>query len=392
MNNFSPTAFLKNGVDVYLVKHTTASNMIYIIVLLAITGALIALPFVYVDVSVQEMGYIRPVAEKSEISSSISERVDSIFVREGQLIAKGDTILTFRRSVPDYQITYQQKRLDDYREHLNDLLLLSKGDKPEKFSSSVRQQEYAFYMQQIRECETNLSKAEKDIARNRTLFEKNVIAAEEYEQYQYEYDKAQNVLKTLKDNQLKQWQNDRNNYSNLYDEMKAAMNQEIKSKDRYVVVSPVSGTLDQFRGIYEGSSILAGSMLAIISPDSTLCAEIFVSPRNIGYINIGMPVNIQVSSFNYNEWGIIAGKVTEISSDYLTDGSGNNVFYKVKCNMGKNFLMRKNGVKGILKKGMSVSSHFMITRRSLFDLLYQKMDDWANPTQYNISTEDEKGN
>lgn len=34
---------------------------------------------------------------------------------------------------------------------------------------------------------------------------------------------------------------------------------------------------------------------------------------------------------------------------------------------------------------MTVISHFKITRRSLFDLLYQKMDDWANPTQYNNS-------
>lgn len=31
---------------------------------------------------------------------------------------------------------------------------------------------------------------------------------------------------------------------------------------------------------------------------------------------------------------------------------------------------------------MTVSAHFMVTRRSLFDLLYQKMDDWANPRQY----------
>lgn len=30
---------------------------------------------------------------------------------------------------------------------------------------------------------------------------------------------------------------------------------------------------------------------------------------------------------------------------------------------------------------MTVNTHFMITRRSLFDLLYQKMDDWVNPKQ-----------
>ena len=119
-----------------------------------------------------------------------------------------------------------------------------------------------------------------------------------------------------------------------------------------------------------------------ICPDSMLYAEINVSQRNIGYIAKDMPVNIQISSFNYNEWGSISGKVTEISSDFMTDTSGNNVFYKVKCSLDKNHLLRKNGVKGWLKKGMSVSAHFRITRRSLFDLLYHKMDDWVNPAQY----------
>jgi hypothetical protein len=81
--------------------------------------------------------------------------------------------------------------------------------------------------------------------------------------------------------------------------------------------------------------------LAIISPDSTLYGEVYVSLCNIGYISIDMPVNIQVSSFNYNEWGTISGKVTEISSDFMTDNAGNNAFYKVKCGLDKNFLVRK---------------------------------------------------
>lgn len=50
--------------------------------------------------------------------------------------------------------------------------------------------------------------------------------------------------------------------------------------------------------------------------------------------------------------------------------------------MDKDYLVRKNGVTGKLKKGMNVTCHFVITKRSLFELLYQKMDDWVNPTQY----------
>jgi len=102
-----------------------------------------------------------------------------------------------------------------------------------------------------------------------------------------------------------------------------------------------------------------------------------------------MPVLIQISSFNYNEWGSISGKVTEISSDFLSDNTGNGAFYKVKCSMDNNYLIRKNGVKGLLKKGMTTIAHFKITKRSLFDCLYQKMDDWVNPAQY-LKEEPEK--
>ena len=102
-------------------------------------------------------------------------------------------------------------------------------------------------------------------------------------------------------------------------------------------------------------------------------------------MNIGMPVHVQVESFNYNEWGTLPGEVNEISSDFLTDSQGNS-FYKVKCRTERNYLMLKSGQKGVLKKGMTVNAHFMITRRSLFDLLYQKIDDWANPKQYENKT------
>jgi multidrug resistance efflux pump len=377
-----PSEFIKSGIDAYIAKSAIRFRKIYWSFLLVVVVTLVALPFIYVDVSVHDAGIIRPVAEKTEIRASITELVDSVYLKEGQTVNQGDTILTFLPANPDHKINYQQLRLTDFQEHLNDLKYLAKGINPQSFNSATRRQEYYLYIQQKREYETILSKSEKDLERHKTLFEKGVIAKEEYETYQYENNKAENALASLKNNQISQWQNDLNDYTNLFEEMTAALNQELKDKDRYAIISPVSGTLDQFSGIYKGSPIQTGNLLAVISPDSTLYAEVYVSPRNIGYISKDMPVNIQIGSFNYNEWGIISGKVTEISSDFMTDASGSNAFYKVKCNLEKNYLIRKNGIKGVLKKGMEISAHFMITRRSLFDLLYQKMDDWINPAQY----------
>ena len=380
-----PSPLITNSIDAYIDKHPTKSQKIYWVVLFALTAAIISLPLVYVDVSVQDAGTIRPAVEKTEIKASITEFVDSVYTKEGLKIKKGDTILTFRASNANYKINYHKERLRDLQEHINDLKELAKGKRPDIFSSDTRRKEYSYFIKQLEEYKTTLQKSTKDYQRNKALYEKKVIAAEEYEKYQYEYNKINNELASLRDNQISKWQTDLNSYTNSYNEIFSSLNQEIKDKELYVITSPVSGTLDYFKGIYKGSNIQTGNSVAIISPDSTLCCEIYVSPRNIGYIHIGMPVSIQVESFNYNEWGTIEGLVTEISSDFLTDNN-NNAFYQVKCQLEKDHLIRKNGVQGKLKKGMTVISHFKITRRSLFDLLYQKMDDWANPTQYNSNS------
>lgn len=380
-----PNEWIENSIETYIYQHTSKSQIIYWIVLFAVTVTLAALPFIYVDISIQGSGVVRPVAEKAEITSSITEIVDSVFVKEGEQVNKGDVILRFRTNSSDYKINYQTNRLNDYSAQLADLAYLAEGDCPKFFSSPVRQQEYAYFIRKKQELETELAQAEKEYLRNKTLFEKKVISEEEYDSYYFKYKSQQNELASLVQSQISTWQADQNTYRNTYNEMSTNLKQEIKDKDMYIDRSPVDGTVDQFSGVYRGSSIQAGQSLAVISPDSTLCIEVYVTPRNIGFMNIGMPVNVQVESFNYNEWGTIPGRVKDISSDFLTDSQGNS-FYKVKCEMERDFLQLKNGRIGKLKKGMTVNAHFMVTRRSLFDLLYQKMDGWVNPKQYENET------
>lgn len=381
MSSLLPNEWIENSIEVYNYRQTTKSQVIYWVVLAAITIALVSLPFVYVDISVRGSGVVRPVAEKTEITSPITELVDSVYVREGSRVQKGDILLRFRTSSSDYKINYQTHRLNDYQAHLSDLACLARGEVPETFQSPVRRQEYSYFNRRKRELETLLAKAEKEYGRHKTLFDKQVISQEEYENYYYQYESQKNELASLVESQLSTWQADLNSYRNQYDEMNSALKQERKSRDLYVVRSPVTGTVDQFSGIYRGSSLQAGQTVAVVSPDSTLCLEVYVMPRDIGFMQVGMPVNVQVESFNYNQWGTLPGRVKEISSDFLTDGQGAS-FYKVKCSVERDYLELKDGRRGHLKKGMTVSAHFRVTRRSLFDLLYQKMDSWANPRQY----------
>lgn len=378
-----PNEWIENSIETYIYQHTTKSQIIYWVVLAAITITIVLLPYIHVDISVQGNGIVRPVSEKTELKSPIAELVDSVYVHEGQNINKGDVILRFRTNDSDYKIDYQSERMNDFQNHLADLVYLAKGQRPSVFQSPTRQQEYNYFIKKKQELETTTEQARRDYTRNKTLFDKKVISEEDYDKYYFQYQSKKDELASLVESQISTWQTDLNTYRNQANEMHTNLKQEKIDNDKYIVRSPVRGTLDQFSGIYRGSSLQAGQTIAVISPGSALCLEVYVSPSNIGYLRVGMPVKVQIGSFDYNEWGVLPGKVINISSDYMTD-SQNNAYFKVKCKLDRNYLvLRKTGRKGYLKKGMTVSTHFMITRRSLFDLLYQNIDEWINPVQYN---------
>jgi HlyD family secretion protein len=123
--------------------------------------------------------------------------------------------------------------------------------------------------------------------------------------------------------------------------------------------------------------VQAGETLLVISPDSNLLAECYVSPKDIGLLKVGMPVNFQVDAFNYNEWGLLPGEITDIANDFTL--MNEQPVFKVKCQLLKKSLALRNGYAANLKKGMTLRGRFVVTQRTLFQLLYDTIDDWVNP-------------
>ena len=155
------------------------------------------------------------------------------------------------------------------------------------------------------------------------------------------------------------------------------MAQVEKEKENLNIKAPVNGTIQNLVGVYTGSPVFANQDLAQISPNTNLLAEVYVSPNDIGLLREGMDVRMQVSAFNYNQWGLLYGKVKEISNDIQV--MNNQPMFEVKCSLNQDFLKLKNGYQGKLKKGMTLQARFVVTQRSLWQLMYDKVDDWVNP-------------
>jgi len=60
-----------------------------------------------------------------------------------------------------------------------------------------------------------------------------------------------------------------------------------------------------------------------------LIAEAYVSPNDVGLLHQGMPVLMQVSALNYNQWGLLHGEVQEISNDIQMQND--HPVFEIKC-------------------------------------------------------------
>lgn len=265
-----------------------------------------------------------------------------------------------------------------FKSDLQNLLLQT--SEAQILTTPLFQQSWFNYRQKVTEATTRYKKIKADYNRNRKLHTQKVIADAEFENFQFELDKARNDLELLKQNQLSQWQGELRNYEREQQDFESQLAQLQREKENLVIKAPVSGSIQNLAGIYSGSMILTNQELAQISPDTSLVVEAYVSPNDIGLIRTGMPVRFQVDAFNYNQWGLATGKIIEISSDVQIINE--RPVFKVRCLLDKDYLQLKSGYKGYLKKGMTLQARFMVAERTLWQLLFDKVDDWINPNTH----------
>jgi HlyD family secretion protein len=208
------------------------------------------------------------------------------------------------------------------------------------------------------------------------LFKKGVIAKTTLNESKLGYDLAINAIYQFKKQQSNTWQSQYVNYQNQVKELENTLIQLKESNNLSIIKAPISGTLLNVKGIEEGSFLTNGMVLAEISPETNLIIECYVNPNDIGMLKEDHKASFEVSAFNYNQWGLASGKIIEIGDDIELV---NNTSIKVICSLEQKYLLLKNGFKGSLKKGMIVNTRFELAERTLFDLLYDKVDDWLNP-------------
>ena len=354
-------------------------KIIYQLFIVLLGFIIIGLILINIPISASSRGIIRSQAENTKIVSVVGGRVITNHLqRNNQQIKQGDTLLVVTSEQLDTQKSLQNSQSSDYSAQLQDLHKLTRGQYG-GLQTGQYQRELSAMQEKIAQVQTQLSLAKKDYDRANLLYNQGVIPKSEYDKFYHTYQGLQSQVSGIREQQLAQWQAQKRDVERQIRALVAEVQRINQEQKNYIITAPISGRLVNFSGIQKGNFMIQGQNIGEISPEESLVAECLVSPKDIGFIKVGQKVKFQVDTYNYNQWGLLEGKVKEIDQNITVNQQTGDAYFRVLCTMDKNYLQLKNGYKGKIGKGMTLTARFYLLDRTLWQLLFDRVDDWFNP-------------
>jgi membrane fusion protein, peptide pheromone/bacteriocin exporter len=376
MSQLFPPEIIENTVECYHARISTRSKAIYGLILVMILLVFVSLPLVQVDISSQSRGVIRSPYENTTIQSALYGEVISYRLLENKAVQKGDTLIILNSDKLNEQVALANRKMQENDLFISDIACLLSAKYNQLLTPKYRG-EYYRYQAKINEQQISVNYLRKELATQKSLAEQKVISNFDYLQSKNNYEKANEQLKALEQDYQTNWVAEQTTLNQQNNELASSVKQVEKEKQQYVILAPMSGVLVQVAGFQKGNFISPGQNLAYISTNNVLLAECYIAPSDIGYIRQNQSVTFQFDAFNYRDWGMMHGKVSQMLNDVVVIDQ--KPMFRVRCVLDKNSLQLKNGYQGNIQKGLTFTARVKLNRRSLWQLLFDKVDDWLNP-------------
>ena len=383
--------------------HGRNRPFIYGLFLICVLAAMTAVLLLKVDLSVAGVGQIRPELQRLQVIPSVSGYIESLHVSDNQLVTEGQTLLRFESRAVVAKIRHLQTTLQETTQTIADLetLSLSMGELIRVFESHKGESDTVFvdfvqntpqmlqvprllkqlanFSGEMERVRLDWKKQVHDFHRYERLKERDFVSTQEYENHLHGVETSRRRLQLTLLQQASEWQAELADRRLTLSNLESELSQLLEQQQLYELKAPMDGIAIGFRGLQEGLFIAQGQVIGEISPESRLLAEVYLSPRDVGFVSQGQQTKILVDAFPHTEWGTLTGKVKEISRDFIQ--LGDQIAFRVTIELDQLGLRSRKGVKVDVKRGMTVSSRFVIRERTLFSILFSKMSDAFDPRE-----------
>ena len=155
----------------------------------------------------------------------------------------------------------------------------------------------------------------------------------------------------------------------------AVINENIKKirdqLERTKIVAPVDGVVSDLRFKATGAVVAPGAVVLQVVPNqSTKIVELRVPSKDIGFVNVGQDVDVNLLPFDSSIYGTIPGKVTNIAGTTVQDPDSGGYYYLTRVGLDQQFL-NSGQQKMPVQAGMPLVGDIKGDRRSVLRYIFQ---------------------
>jgi HlyD family secretion protein len=378
-----------------------------------------------IETSVNANGKLRPVGGVTSITAPFNAPVQQVLVKEGQVVKKGQPLIQLREQAVRNQRVHLGSQLRIWETQSNLLALrlglpgLTPGTPAADRQLKVEQQDVQLRLQaatqELKRSEINLEQQASDLLslRRRQAIENSITdrmkrLVKEGAMTRLELDRQEQRIAELegtifrtekelesaryriRESQLKQRQIPAAESKQLYAQYDnarlqlASVQASIDELDDRLklgrMLAPIAGRIFNL-SIKPGETLTPVRPALQILPLNNLDVELSVSNRDIGFLEVGMPVDIRVTSFPFTDYGSISGTIARIGADALPpDVQNGQEFFPVLVTINSSELARK-GRTYQLRSGMAVTALIQLGSRPVISLISDRIGSFMESTR-----------
>ncbi|HBH73664.1 MAG TPA: hypothetical protein DDY43_09525 [Synechococcales bacterium UBA10510] len=400
---FQKPALLKSGTRV-------SSALIWTSVALT-TGGLLWIFLAPLDETVMVQGRLQPGSRVKPILSVVQGRVDSVLVKDGQQVKKGQALLVFDVRDPRIVLSTSQELISRLTNE-NKLYAASLGDL--SVTKGLTENQLRQLESQKADLISRRISADEDLAKSsETLKGLKIqydLALNQYQRFKQLADigagslvqaldyltKAEELRariatqeresQRLRSQRISAEASPDAEIRNRIETNLKQINEQQRQADQArlqiensTLTSPVDGVVFNVsvqRGSVVNANADPNSPLLSVIPSDSLIARVFIPNNSIGFIVPGQHADVSTDAYPSAYFGRIPAKVTRVGSDAvppkeIADALGSQaqgLYFPASLRLDKQYLER-HGVKIPLIAGMTVNVDIRLQRRTLADII-----------------------
>ena len=346
------------------------------------TFSLLWLGFAKTEEVVVAIGKLEPKGDVKDIQIPIGGVIEEILVESGDNVEKNQVLVQLDREASLEKFKSFQNALDEKE------LQLEKNNSILSLKREQKQQELTLINEKIRSTAEKKEMNLELLNKLEELYQEGGISKFKFVEYKIKHDSIESELSKLKiekeisagviNQELKKLESQqaliRAEIASLKSELIAA-----KVTLKYQsLLSPVSGIVFDLKPTTEGYVAQSSEPIMKIVPFDDLEADIEIPSNKIGFVKVGMPVEISIDSFPSSDFGVLKGSVKRIGSDALAPSQlEQRTEYKFPATieLEEQIFKLQNGSSLPLQVGMSLSANIKLRKVSYLQLLFSTFDN-----------------